>query len=142
LLTFFLLPLYSFDFDAILNNDSEWVQVYEGIREAIVNPLFFVFPVLEMKFLWLFPKRQEQHRLLRKFHGMLDQVIENKRHTLLLQQQQGSEDLTDNADKDLLTLMLEGELSGEGILTDEELKGDLNIFFLGMYKGGGDAHSR
>ncbi|KAI8329505.1 cytochrome P450 [Chlamydoabsidia padenii] len=118
---------FGFDFDAILNEDSEWVKIYEGIKKGLMNPFFFLFPWLELHFLWLFPKRQEQHTLVHRFHAMLDNVIENKRRLL---QQQGGKDAIDTADKDILTLMLEGELSGEGALTNEELKSNLNIFFL------------
>lgn len=58
---------------------------------------------------------------------MLGQVIESKRKQM---KEQGYEHI-DEADRDILTLMLEGELNGEGKLSDEELIGDLNVFFIG-----------
>lgn len=71
------------------------------------------------------------HKLSDRFHSMMDDLIEEKRR--LLQQQKPKSDQDENADaeKDILTLMLEAELSGEGTLTDAELKSNLNVFFLG-----------
>ncbi|CAO3618725.1 unnamed protein product [Cunninghamella echinulata] len=114
---------FGFDFNASYDPHSEWVETYNTIKNANSNPLFFMFPFLETKFLWLFPKRRREHALSVKFHKMLDEIIEHKRQTL--------KDHTDTeeAEKDLLTLMLEGELNGEGTLTNEELNSDLNIFF-------------
>lgn len=63
---------------------------------------------------------------------MLDDVIENKRRVLKESYvSNGARNEDEDAEKDLLTLMLEGELSGEGVLTDEELRSNLNVFFLG-----------
>ncbi|CAO3591574.1 unnamed protein product [Absidia cylindrospora] len=60
---------FGFDFDAILNPDSKWVTVYAGIRAGLAHPLYFVFPWLDQKLLWLFPKRQQVFKLSDRFHG-------------------------------------------------------------------------
>ncbi|CAO3627034.1 unnamed protein product [Cunninghamella echinulata] len=117
---------FDFDFDSITNLDNEWVQTYHTIRKSLQEPIFFILPFLEKRFLWLFPDRQHKHRLVTKFHNMLDDIIANKRRIMENQKMNN----IDDAEKDLLTLMLESELLGEGSLTNEELKSDLNIFFL------------
>jgi cytochrome P450 len=62
---------------------------------------------------------------------LLGEVIEKKRKTLQ-QKYQGNGIKTDNDDDDdLLTLMLKGEFTGEGVLTNEEIASNLNVFFLG-----------
>ncbi|CAO3626975.1 unnamed protein product [Cunninghamella blakesleeana] len=114
---------FGFDFNATLNPRSEWVETYHTVKDAQQNPIFFLFPFLETKFLWAFPKRRREHQSSVKFHKMLDEIIENKRKTL-----KEHADIND-ADKDLLTLMLEGEQKGEGSLTTEELNSNLNVFF-------------
>ncbi|KAI8093090.1 cytochrome P450 [Halteromyces radiatus] len=122
---------FDFDFNSILDRNSEWVDNYAQIKYGLSQPVFFLFPWLEKNFLWLFPGRREQHKQMQKYHKMLEGIITKKRLTLKRQYQQNNgQGLDDDAEKDLLTLMLESELSGEGILTDEELKSDLNVFFL------------
>ncbi|KAI9306770.1 cytochrome P450 [Cunninghamella echinulata] len=118
---------FGFDFNASSDPHSEWVETYNIIKDANQSPLFFMFPFLETKFLWLFPKRRREHALSVKFHKMLDEIIEHKRKTLK------DHANTEDAEKDLLTLMLESELNGEGSLTNEELNSDLNVFFTGNH---------
>ncbi|CAO3601028.1 unnamed protein product [Absidia cylindrospora] len=116
---------FGFDFDSILHDNNDWVNIYNGIKDGITDPVFFLFPWLDKYFRWMCPTRRHRHHLVSQFHDMLSGVIEKKRQ--LLQQ----EDKRDEAEKDLLTLMLESEFSeGGNILTDEEIKSNLNVFFL------------
>ncbi|CAO3601125.1 unnamed protein product [Absidia cylindrospora] len=118
---------FGFDFDSILNKDSKWVTVYNGIITGVTNPLFFLVPVLDSHFRWFFRDRKKKYILVEQFHGMIAGIIEKKRKTL----QEKSNDALDDAEKDILTLMLESEFSeGGGILTDDEIKSNLNVFFL------------
>ncbi|CAO3616485.1 unnamed protein product [Cunninghamella blakesleeana] len=115
---------FDFDFHAITDVNSEWVMTYYAIRKSLQEPLFFIFPFLEKKLLWMFPERRRKHGLVKKFFKMLDDVIVHKRHAL-----ESHKDI-EEAEKDLLTLMLESELRGEGALSNDEIKSDLNIFFI------------
>ncbi|CAO3622916.1 unnamed protein product [Cunninghamella echinulata] len=112
---------FEFDFNAVADEQSPWKKTYDIINTASSDPLFFMFPILENKLLWLFPKRQESFKKLDEWKAMLTSVIENKRRLLKDNINQGIEE----AEKDLLTLMIEGELRGEGALTKEELIGNL-----------------
>jgi cholesterol 24(S)-hydroxylase len=109
-----------FDFNAIGDKENEWVKTYDVVNTGFVDPLFFMFPVLEAYFLWLFPKRRQAHQDLVKFQGMIRGVIEEKRGKIESGENQ-NENLDDN-EKDLLTLMLESEMKGEGKMTDTELE--------------------
>lgn len=111
---------FDFDFDAIADRENSWVSIYNNIKHGIADPLFFMFPILEAKFLWMFPKRKQLHKDLEQFLGMIRNVIEDKRRKIENGENQ-NENLEEN-EKDLLTLMLESEMKGEGKMTNEELE--------------------
>ncbi|KAI8879155.1 cytochrome P450, partial [Backusella circina FSU 941] len=119
---------FDFDFNAIGDRDNEWVKAYNAVNKGIIDPLFFIFPVLEAHFLFMFPKRRQIHQDLIKFQNMLRGVIEDKRRKIESGQNQ-NENL-DESEKDLLTLMLESEMKGEGKMTDAELEANISIFFV------------
>ncbi|KAJ8659175.1 hypothetical protein O0I10_005214 [Lichtheimia ornata] len=116
---------FDFDFHAIEDPKSEWVVRYRDIMEATLNPWFVIFYNLDMKYLFLFPGRKRMHRELDIFLGMMDEVIAHKRQVLKDQQSKVPE-----SERDLLTLMIEAENSGEGAMTNEELRNNLCLFFL------------
>ncbi|ORZ03932.1 cytochrome P450, partial [Syncephalastrum racemosum] len=117
---------FGFDFGAIEDKNSKWVRTYDTINEAMRDLKFLFFPVLDTYLVSLFPERQKAHKELDRFMHLLDEIIENKRNELQKQRDLG----TKESERDLLTLMIESELDGEGALTNEELKSDLCIFFL------------
>ncbi|KAG0173233.1 cytochrome P450-dit2 [Apophysomyces sp. BC1034] len=118
---------FAFDFNSIEKPNSQWVTTYNNVMKGHNDPLFNFFPALEQKFLWLFPSRQKVHRDLTDFNTMLDNVIAHKRQAL--KDNIPNPNLQDN-EKDLLTLMIESEINGEGALSDEELKSNLSVFFV------------
>lgn len=128
---FFLLTRSSkgFEFNAIKNKDSPWVHTYNICNEGLRDPFFFLFPSFDQPpLLSLFPKRKEAHQEMDRFINMLQNVIENKRLELKYGNYQ-NEGLEEN-EKDLLSLMIEGENRGEGAMTDEELI--VNILNIGL----------
>jgi cholesterol 24(S)-hydroxylase len=86
----------------------------------MLDPLYFMFPVLEAHFLWMLPKRRQAHKELAKFKAMLRNMIDEKRKKVESGQAQ-NENLEEN-EKDLLFLMLESEMQGEGKMTNDELE--------------------
>jgi cytochrome P450 len=122
------LAAFDYDFEALDNPNNEKVENYNVIMNGIRNPLFFLFPLVEKYFLWAFPKRRALHREMDKLDKLFYSIIENKRQTLA--SQKGS---VEDAEKDLLTLMLEANEDSEDPehqLSDLELRDDLAIFFL------------
>ncbi|CAO3620410.1 unnamed protein product [Cunninghamella blakesleeana] len=116
---------FGFDFNAIKDERSEWKLIYDESSAAGRNPLYLFFPVLDKQLLWLSPERQKQHKTVAKFGNMLESMIEKKRNEIKNNIDHGIEE----SEKDLLTLMIESEFRGEGVLTNKELLADLSIFF-------------
>ncbi|KAI9257781.1 cytochrome P450 [Helicostylum pulchrum] len=119
---------FGFEFNAISDLNSEWVKTYENVSTSIDEPLFFIFPKLDREYVWLFPTRVKAHKEMDKLLSMIDNVIENKRELLL--RGETSNDALEENEKDLLTLMLESENRGEGVMSNLELKGNICAFFL------------
>ena len=111
--------LVGFDFNAIKDDNSAWVHTYNTINAGLQDPFFFFFPIFDQALLWLFPKRMAVHKEMKRFNGMLSQVIENKRAQIASGVQN---DNSQENEKDVLTLLIESEQRGEGVLSDEELK--------------------
>jgi cholesterol 24(S)-hydroxylase len=109
-----------FDFNALEDRNSVWVHTYNTIYTALMDPTYFFFPILESHFMWLLPKRRHAHKELEKFRGMIIGVIEEKRRKIESGQNQNI-NLEEN-EKDLITLMLESEMKGEGKMTNDELE--------------------
>ncbi|KAI8359149.1 cytochrome P450 [Blakeslea trispora] len=120
---------FGFDFNAISQKDSDWVNTYSIISNGIIEPINFVFPFLDQHdSIWLSSKRRQLHRHLDRFLEMIDQVILKKREAVK-KGDLGNGYLPEH-EKDLLTLMIEGEMRGEGVMSDEELKSNVCLFFL------------
>jgi cytochrome P450 len=125
------LAAFDYDFEALDNPNNEKVENYNIIMEGIRDPVFFFFPILEKRFLWAFPRRRGLHRKMDDMDKLFYSIIDHKRQTLA--SKKGS---VEDAEKDLLTLMLEANEDSEDTqhqLSDLELRDDLAIFFLAGY---------
>jgi cytochrome P450 len=115
-----LTPCIGFNFNAVAEKDNSWVSMYDIIQKALQEPFYFLLPAFDTKYRWMFPKRQEAHQQLDRFTEMLEQIIVKKREAIENGTNQ-NESLEEN-EKDLLTLMIEAEANGEGIMSNKELK--------------------
>lgn len=95
------------------------MRTYDICNAGLRDPVFFLLPKLDTDFLWMFPKRTQIHKEMDRFVNMLQKVIENKRSVLQNGNYQ-NEALEEN-ERDLLSLMIESENRGEGVMTNEEL---------------------
>ncbi|KAI8137872.1 cytochrome P450 [Fennellomyces sp. T-0311] len=118
---------FGFDFDAISNHHNEWVDRYTVILKSIGNPFFGLFPAVERKFLHWFPERRKVHQEMTTFLDMIQSIIDRKRKWI----EENPDAMKDDAlERDLLTMMIEGGVSGDDRgLTDEELLSNICIFF-------------
>ncbi|CDS03773.1 hypothetical protein LRAMOSA01174 [Lichtheimia ramosa] len=118
---------FDFDFNAIQAKDNEWVARYNTVMSSAFDIPHMVFPSLDTWLLPFNPSRKRQHAEADKFLGMIDQIILEKRKTL-----QNKSLTTEGQDeeKDLLTMMIEAENSGEGVLTNQELRNNVVVFFV------------
>ena len=113
------IKLVDFDFNAVQDKDSEWVSRYNTVMTSAFEIPYIMFPILET---WLLPfnsSRKYKHAEADKFLRMIDQIIIEKRKTL---QNKSSASEKEDQEKDLLTMMIEAENSGEGVMTNEELR--------------------
>ncbi|KAI9469994.1 MAG: cytochrome P450 [Benjaminiella poitrasii] len=118
---------FGFDFNAIREKDNKWVKSYNKINKGIQDPLYLIFPFLDSTLLGLFPKRKQIHCEMNRLLEMMDQVIEKKRKDL---EDNRQNEFLEEHERDLLTLMMESEKRGEGVMTDKDLKSNLCLFFL------------
>ncbi|KAM3581362.1 hypothetical protein VKS41_006188 [Umbelopsis sp. WA50703] len=85
-----------------------------------------LYPFLDKYMLWAFPTRRQQHLDCAAMHQVYQTVIDNKRKVI-----SGQKERQENPEKDLLTLMLEaGEEDPSQALSNDELRENLNIFFI------------
>ncbi|KAK4520166.1 Nitrogen permease regulator 3 [Mucor velutinosus] len=108
---------HDFRFNSLQDSTSEYVTRYEKVVEALMDPLFYLFPALDKDYLWLFPKRQEIHKELGVFLDMVQEIIVKKRQTLTEQNRlkelavsngEAVDEVEKSAnDKDILTLLIE-----------------------------------
>lgn len=117
--------IVEFEFGAIDNPKSEWVDRYQRLIEATFNPWFIAFPNLDMRYRFLFPSRKRLHREMDAFLDKMSQVITHKRELLNHQKTTVPE-----SERDILTLMIEAEKNGEGSMTNEELQVCFSLLFI------------
>ncbi|KAG2187291.1 hypothetical protein INT44_004976 [Umbelopsis vinacea] len=122
------LAAFGYDFEALGDPKNAKVDTYNTIMDGLRNPIYFFFPILEKRFLWALPKRRAVHNRMEDMNQIFYSIIENKRQTL-----ENMKGLAEDAEKDLLTLMLEANADSKEAgdrLSDSELRDDLAIFFL------------
>ncbi|OBZ85840.1 hypothetical protein A0J61_06113 [Choanephora cucurbitarum] len=120
---------FGFDFNAIKKKDNVWVTTYNVINAGFANAIYLLFPFLDQKDSFLLsPRRRKIHYHMTRFLGMLDQVILDKREAI----ENGNleNDYLAENEKDLLTLMIEGEMRGEGMMSNDDLRSNVCVFFL------------
>lgn len=115
-----------FDFKAIREKDNDWVNTYNTVSKGMGDPFFFLLPIFDTKLLWLFPKRQAVHKEMSRFLKMMDQIIVQKREAIASGRNQN--DALEENEKDLLTLMIEAEAKGEGVMSNQDLKVKRNAY--------------
>ncbi|KAI8070940.1 cytochrome P450 [Gongronella butleri] len=116
---------FCYDFGSIKDENSYWKTQYDKAMEASRRPLYLLFPKLDPWIGHLIPSRRRDFADVDAFTGMLSRMIDEKRAQL----KERASDIDEN-EKDLLTLMIESEMRGEGELTKQELLNDLGIFFI------------
>ncbi|CDS10916.1 hypothetical protein LRAMOSA11402 [Lichtheimia ramosa] len=120
---------FDFDFNAVGDKNSEWVVRYNAVMSATFEPLYLMLPKLDTWFLPLNAGRKQKHAECDSLLSMIDDIIATKRQTLKNQKQEEAIDQEDD-EKDVLTMMIEAEKSGQGIMSNEELRNNMVIFFI------------
>ncbi|CDS05604.1 hypothetical protein LRAMOSA08132 [Lichtheimia ramosa] len=121
--------VFGFEFGALDDPDSVWVKTYRQVFDSFTDVFSLVFPRLDPIYRYFSAKHREQYNAVYKLIDLLDGMADKKRSML---QDASNSDIKDVPDheKDLLQLMLEAELRGEGSWTKRELRHNMAIFFV------------
>ncbi|KAI8090035.1 cytochrome P450 [Halteromyces radiatus] len=118
---------FGFDFGSLEDPNSVWTTTYETVRIGLRSPWTFMFPRLEWLFRRIIPARKRMADSVDKLNGLLLEMIQKRR---LAVQSPDYDASGPEHEKDLLTLMLEAEMRGEGFTTNEQLRSNIAVFFL------------
>jgi cytochrome P450 len=122
----FNIYIIDFDFKALNGDPDDWTKTYHLVNEALADPILNVFPSMGALLLVVSPAKRRRMAAIDKLNRKLDEMAQKKRREI----QKGSYSNRPDSEKDLLTLMLEAENNGEGLLSDTELRHNLATFFL------------
>jgi cytochrome P450 len=109
-----------FDFECVSVVDNKWLKGYDNIRDNFADLFFILFQIFDDELKWMFPHRVSAHKDLDRLLANIDNVITEKKAEMAINGPSSSK--VPAAEKDILTLMLEAELQGEGKLSDLELR--------------------
>lgn len=121
----FNVHIIDFDFKALKGDPDDWTKTYHLVNEALADPVLNVFPSMGALLLVLLPVKRRRMAAIDKLNRKLDEMAQKKRREI----QKGSYSNKLDSEKDLLTLMLEAENNGEGLLSDTELRVSTCFFF-------------
>ncbi|CEP14750.1 hypothetical protein [Parasitella parasitica] len=119
---------FGFDFECVSVVDNKWLEGYDNIRTNLVDIFFILFQIFDDELKWMFPHRVSAHKDLDRLLANIDNVIVQRRAEMASKDRKTSNIL--DAEKDILTLMLEAEQQGDGKLSDLELRRNITGFFL------------
>ncbi|KAI8391099.1 cytochrome P450 [Radiomyces spectabilis] len=123
------LGVFGFDFLSLEEENSIWRETYENVIASVRDPITNVFPQIDSIRAWFFPSRRARLEGTAKLNNLLLNMAQERRRFLTEQKATGQEDTKSDSEKDLLTLMLEAEIRGEGNLSDEELRTNMAMMF-------------
>ncbi|KAI9490640.1 cytochrome P450 [Zychaea mexicana] len=122
--------IFGFEFGGLDQDNSVWVKDYNQLIESLLDP-FSMFPRVSRVLRWISPSRREKHNAAYKLSALLGEMAEQRKCALLENKEQQLHGNVPDSEKDLLTLMLEAEMGGDGAsLSKEELRHNLGIFFV------------
>ncbi|KAJ2619958.1 hypothetical protein GGI25_002078 [Coemansia spiralis] len=131
--------IMSYDFGALRDPDSKQRAMYDSLLDAMLNPIYNMFPWLD---LFAFGNRAKQWGHLYTFQAFIDGIIDSRIKEIELRPPL-TEDERSHAD--LLTLLLESyHLSKSGKLIDErgkqvtpltreQLRSNISLFYVAGY---------
>lgn len=109
-----------FDFECVSVVDNKWLKGYDNIRDNFADLFFILFQIFDDELKWMFPHRVSAHKDLDRLLANIDNVIAERKAEMASNATNPSK--VPDAEKDILTLMLEAEQQGEGKLSDLELR--------------------
>lgn len=105
-----------FDFQSLKGDPEGWTRKYNEIIGALFDPWINVFAKIDHLMPYISPKRRRQMKATKEFIAMVDQLADKRRQEIL----NGDKKHLEESEKDLLTLMIEADISqGLGTTTTE-----------------------
>ena len=117
--------VFSFDFGVLQRDEGTYVRLYNSVIRDLFNPLRFIVPRFDHLPLAM---NERLERNMTSFTDVLQSVIQQRRESL----RKNGGMLPDDRQQDLLDMMLGNGDETEG-MTDEELRHNMNTFFLAGY---------
>lgn len=88
------------------------------MTDSLFDPFSSVLTYFEQFLIYVYPKRRRSAEAVIKLNKKFDQLTEQKRANI----RNGIFSQKPDNEKDLLTLMLEGEKDGQALISNEELR--------------------
>ncbi|KAI9256689.1 cytochrome P450 [Sporodiniella umbellata] len=120
------LTILGIDFKALKGDPDNWKSVYEPGMSMMSDPLFNMFGKMNFLLPMFSAKRKHNLNCLYALQDRLKEASDQKRVDL----KNGTYKNTPENEKDLVTLMLEADMKGEGIISDESIQHNIAAFFL------------
>ncbi|KAI9496805.1 cytochrome P450 [Zychaea mexicana] len=118
---------FDFDFEALKDENSVWVQKYNQAFKGFMDPIPIIYPRLDRIYRAISKTRRDCYNAAFELIDLLDDLANQKRK--LLTEASNNKVDAPQSEKDLLTLMLEAELNGEGSWTRQDLRHNMALFF-------------
>ncbi|KAK9711100.1 hypothetical protein K7432_008035 [Basidiobolus ranarum] len=115
--------LFDYDFHALQDHEGQRVTLYNDVMKGLFDPFRAFFPFLSKLPL---PKNLRFKRLTEEFNALLYSILDDKQKSYQKKVEDGT---FDERSTDLLTLMIKSTHEDQ-ILTNEELRSDLLVFFI------------
>ncbi|CAO3661351.1 unnamed protein product [Rhizopus stolonifer] len=120
------LTIFDFDFQTLNGDPENWASTYNVVTDSLFDPFSSVLTYFEQLLIYVYPKRRRSAEAVIKLNKKFDQLTEQKRANI----RNGIFSQKPDNEKDLLTLMLEGEKDGQALISDEELRHNMAVFFV------------
>ncbi|KAI9249256.1 cytochrome P450 [Phascolomyces articulosus] len=120
---------FDFNFGSLEDENSVWVKKYELTFKGFMDVIPIIYPKLDYIYRAISKGRRERYNAAFELTKLLDNLADEKRKSLMEKRSTASDNRR-QSDKDLLTLMLEAEMAGEGTWSKKELRHNMALFFL------------
>ncbi|KAL1928190.1 hypothetical protein VTP01DRAFT_3106 [Rhizomucor pusillus] len=121
--------LFAVDFHALDDINSPYSNAYLNIKDSLRDLFLILFPQLDFLVKHISSKRARLTRDVDALSNLLLDVAKKRRQEIQERRAQGI--VVPDNQKDLLTRIMEAELDGiDGMSSDEDLRGNLAVFFL------------
>ncbi|KAI9022829.1 cytochrome P450 [Phycomyces nitens] len=118
--------LFGFDFNSMADKDSVWIQAYNDTLDGILSPIVNAALSYEHISRYIAPNYSKASIGINKLNQLIFELLHMRKEKI--EQSMGQPD--NGLEKDLLTLILEGEMKEKKELDLEELRSNMATFIV------------